>query len=267
MEPTDKFVEINKALWNEKTRHHVSSDFYDMPSFMAGKTTLKDIELGLLGDVTGKSVLHLQCHFGQDTMSIARMGARTTGVDLSDEAIGTATRLAVELSLNARFICCNLYDLPQHLDEQFDIVFTTYGTIGWLPDMKAWAEIVSGYLKPGGKFVFAEFHPALWMFDNDFTHVQYSYFNKEVIVEYEQGTYADRQADMRLESVSWNHDLAEVMQSLINAGLRIELFHEYDHSPYNCFANTIEVAPGKFQVKGMEGKLPMMYALRAEKQA
>ena len=267
MQSADKFAEINRALWNEKTKHHVNSDFYDMPSFLAGNTTLKDIELGLLGDVNGKNVLHLQCHFGQDTMSIARMGAAATGVDLSDEAINTATKLAGDLSLNAKFICCNIYDLPQHLDEQFDVVFTTYGTIGWLPDMKKWAEIVSRYLKPGGKFVFAEFHPALWMFDNDFTHVQYSYFNKDVIIEYEQGTYADRQADMQLESVSWNHDLAEVLQSLINAGLSIEVFSEYDYSPYNCFANSIEVGPGKFQIVGMEGKLPMMYALRAVKQS
>lgn len=259
------FVDVNKALWNERTKHHVSSDFYDMPSFLAGNTTLKDVELGLLGDVKGKAVLHLQCHFGQDTMSLARMGAKATGVDLSDEAIYTATRLADELTLDTKFVCCNLYDLPQHLDEQFDIVFTSYGTIGWLPDMKTWAGIVARYLKPGGKFVFVEFHPTLWMFDNDFTYAQYSYFNKEAIVEEEQGTYANKNADMKLRSISWNHSLSEVMQNLIEAGLHIEVFNEYDYSPYNCFANTVEIAPGKFQIKGMEGKLPVMYAIKAGK--
>jgi 2-polyprenyl-3-methyl-5-hydroxy-6-metoxy-1,4-benzoquinol methylase len=261
----DNFVEVNKALWNERTKHHVGSEFYDMPSFMSGNTSLKDIELGLLGDVTGKKILHLQCHFGQDTLSLARMGAQVTGVDLSDEAINTAIKIAGDLSLNANFICCNIYDLPQHLNEQYDIVFTSYGTIGWLPDMQAWAGIVSRYLKSGGKFVFAEFHPTLWMFDNDFTYAQYSYFNKEVIIEEEQGSYADKGADMKLVSVSWNHGLAEVMQNLMDNGLRIETFTEYDYSPYNCFANTVEIAPGKFQIKGMEGKLPMMYALKAEK--
>ncbi len=261
----NNFVEVNKALWNERTKYHVNSDFYDMPSFIAGSTTLKDIELGLLGDIKGKTILHLQCHFGQDTMSLSRMGAKATGVDLSDEAISIATQLTKELSLDTKFICCNIYDLPQHLNEQFDVVFTSYGTIGWLPDMKEWAGIVSRYLKPGGKFVFAEFHPTLWMFDNKFTYAQYSYFNREEIVEEEQGTYADKGADMNLRSISWNHGLSEVMQNLIEAGLHIEVFNEYDHSLYNCFANTVEIEPGKFQIKGMEGKLPMMYALRAKK--
>lgn len=259
------FVEINKALWNERTRHHISSDFYDMPSFVAGNTSLKGPELSLLGDVKGKTILHLQCHFGQDTMSLARMGATVVGVDLSDEAINIAAKLASELSLDARFICCNIYDLPQQLNEQFDIVFTSYGTIGWLPDMKQWAGIVSRYIKPGGKFVFVEFHPTLWMFDNNFTHAQYSYFNIEEIVEEEQGTYANKGADIKLQSVNWNHSLAEVIQNLIDTGLRIDVFSEYDYSPYDCFANTVEVGQGRYQIKGMEGKLPMMYALRASK--
>ena len=265
MKTLDRFVEVNKALWNEKTKHHVTSAFYDMPSFMAGANTLKDIELGLLGDVSGKSILHLQCHFGQDTLSLARLGAKVTGIDLSDKAIETAKGLAEELSLAAEFICCNLYDLPHYLDRQFDIVFTSYGTIGWLPDMKRWAEIVSRYVKPGGYFVFAEFHPTLWMFDNDFKYVQYSYFNKEEIIENEEGTYADKKADIKLESICWNHGLSEVMQNLINAGLRIEEFHEFDYSPYNCFANTVEIAPGRFQVATMQGKLPMVYSIKAAK--
>jgi ubiquinone/menaquinone biosynthesis C-methylase UbiE len=111
--------------------------------------------------------LHLQCHFGQDTLSMSRMGAQTTGVDLSDKAIDAARKLNQEINQQATFICCNIYDLPQHLDQQFDIVFTSYGTIGWLPDLNQWAALIARYLKPGGKFVFAEFHPVVWMFDND----------------------------------------------------------------------------------------------------
>jgi 2-polyprenyl-3-methyl-5-hydroxy-6-metoxy-1,4-benzoquinol methylase len=265
MEHEKNFSAVNKALWNEKTVHHLGSDFYDMPSFLAGKSSLKDVELGLLGDVKGKKILHLQCHFGQDTLSLARMGADVTGVDLSDKAIEKAGELAQQLSLNAKFVCCNIYDLPQHLEEQFDIVFTSYGTIGWLPDMKAWAEIVARYMRPGGAFVFVEFHPTLWMFDNEFTYAQYCYFKRDAIVEMEKGTYAERGADIELQSISWNHGLSEVMQSLIDSGLTLEQFGEYDHSPYNCFANTVEVVQGKYMIRGMEGKLPMMYSLKMVK--
>lgn len=235
-----------------------------MPSFLAGNTSLKDIELGLLGDVTGKKILHLQCHFGQDSLSLARMGAEVTGMDLSDKAIDAANELAQQLALNAKFICCNIYDLPKHLDEQFDIVFTSYGVLGWLPDLKTWAEIVARYIKPGGKFILVEFHPAVWMFDNEFTYVQYSYFNREPIVEAEEGTYADKNAEMKLECISWNHGLAEVMQSITDVGLIIQAFHEYDYAPYNCFSGTIEAAPGKFQIQKMKGKLPLTYAVKAE---
>src|SRR5690606_20725019 len=115
-----------------------------------------------------KKVLHLQCHFGQDSISLARLGASVVGVDLSDKAIEQAQHIAQELNADARFICCDIYDLPKHLNEQFDIVFTSYGTIGWLPDLDKWASVIHHFLKPGGQFIFAEFHPVVWMFDNDF---------------------------------------------------------------------------------------------------
>lgn len=258
------YIEINRALWDEKTAHHVKSDFYDMESFMQGKTSLKHIELGLLGDVKGKSILHLQCHFGQDSLSLARMGAKVTGVDFSGEAIVNAKKINEQLGLDATFICTDIYSLPDVLQGQFDIVFTSYGTIGWLPDMKRWAEVVARYVRPGGTFLIVEFHPVVWMFSNDFSGVQYSYFNREPIIETLEGTYADRNADIKKQEIGWNHDLSEVMQSLLGAGLRIAGFHEYDSSPYNCFQNTVEVAPGAYQVMGMEGKIPMVYALMAE---
>lgn len=259
------YLETNKALWNARTPHHVVSAFYNMDAFLQGASTLKGIEMNLLGDVKGKSVLHLQCHFGQDTLSLARMGAKVTGVDLSDVALQTARNLAVQLDLEARFIESDVYQLQQVLPEEFDVVFTSYGVLGWLPDMGRWAQVVAKHLKPGGYLVLAEFHPVIWMFDNDFTHVQYSYFNTETIIENETGTYTDRDAPLQLESVNWNHNLAEVLQGLLNAGLQIEVFQEFDYSPYNCFRNTVEVAPEKFQIQGMEGKLPMVYALKAKK--
>lgn len=265
MDQTDRYLELNKALWNAKTPHHIASDFYQQDEFLQGKSSLNAPELELLGDIGDTDVLHLQCHFGQDTLSLARMGARVTGADLSDKAIDAARELAGTLKLDACFICSDLYSMPGVLDVRFDTVFTSYGVLGWLPDMKRWAQVVSHFLRPGGRLVLVEFHPAVWMFDNDFTRVAYSYFNREAIVEEEEGTYADREAPLSMTAVSWNHSLSEVIQSLLDAGLRLDLFREYDYSPYDCFRNTVETRPGKFHIKGMEEKLPMLYALQATK--
>ena len=165
------YIDINKKSWNNKVDFHVQSDFYDLDGFLKGNTSLNDIELALLGDIKGKSILHLQCHFGQDTISLARLGAAVTGIDLSDKAIEKARELSLKTDTAASFICCNIYDLPQHLDKQFDIVFTSYGTIGWLPDLDKWAHIVSRFLKPTGRFVFVEFHPVVCMFGDDFKEI------------------------------------------------------------------------------------------------
>lgn len=262
----DNYLNINRRLWNGRTQHHYQSKFYDNAGFIAGKNTLNDIELPLLGNLQGKTVAHLQCHFGQDSLSMARMGASVTGIDLSDEAIKIATQQAQLIGMPARFIVSDVYGIDPSLDNSFDIVFSSYGTIGWLPDMQRWAAVVARLLKPGGHFVFAEFHAAVWMFDNDFTHVAYSYFNREQIIETETGTYADRDADLSLQSVTWNHDLGEVLQSLLDAGLHLQVFREYDYSPYNCLANMVDTGDGKFMIKGMEGKLPLVYALKMKKQ-
>ncbi len=259
------YLEINKKLWNARTEVHVTSEFYNVDEFIKGKSSLNDIELNLLGDIKGKSILHLQCHFGQDSISLAQLGATVTGIDLSENAITHANALVQTTHQNVTFICCDIYDLPNHLNTQFDIVYTSYGTIGWLPDMDKWANIVSTFLKPNGKFVFVEFHPAVWMFDNDFKTVAYSYFNKEAIVELENGTYADKNASIKLESITWNHSIGEVLTALLNKGLEINSFKEYDYSPYNCFNETVEIAPNKFQIKELQGNIPMVYGLVAIK--
>src|SRR5436189_4993553 len=129
------YVELNRRAWNMRTTYHVQSSFYHVKEFTKGESSLNAIELALLGDIKGKSILHLQCHFGQDSLSLARMGAKVTGVDLSDKSIEKAKELNKQLDLDADFICCNIYDLPNHLTKEFDIVFTSYGTIGWLPDL------------------------------------------------------------------------------------------------------------------------------------
>lgn len=262
---TKNYLQINKQLWNNKTEVHLNSEFYDNENFIKGKSSLNQIELALLGDVKGKTILHLQCHFGQDTISLSRMGAKTVGVDLSDKAIATAKDLAQQTNANAEFICCDVYDLPKHLNQQFDIVFTSYGTIGWLPDLDKWAKIVSQFLKPGGQFIFVEFHPVVWMFDDDFKTIAYNYFNVEPIIEIEEGTYADKNADIKQQAISWNHDLSEVINSLIKNGISIQQFNEYDYSPYNCFNETIEAAPNKYRIKHLGAKIPMIYSLVGEK--
>ncbi|WP_347069407.1 class I SAM-dependent methyltransferase [Flavobacterium sp. WV_118_3] len=265
MEIPKDYLATNKATWNQKVDYHVDSDFYNTEAFLNGKSTLNDIELHLLGDVTGKKILHLQCHFGQDTLSLARMGAKVTGMDLSDKAIAKARELAEQLNLDATFVCSDVYDLPHQLEGEFDIVFTSYGTIGWLPDLDKWAQVIHHFLKPGGKFVFAEFHPVVWMFDYDFTKIEYSYFNTETIIETTSGTYADKEAPLKNESVSWNHPLTEVFQSLIKNTLEINTFEEYDYSPYSCFNEVEEFAPNKFRIKHLDNKIPMVYAIVATK--
>lgn len=265
MASPENYLDINRKSWNEKTQVHVDSDFYDMKSFLAGETSLNSIELDLLGDIKGKRILHLQCHFGQDTISLAKLGASVTGVDLSDAAIAKARELATQMDADVSFICCDIYDLPNHLDEQFDYVFSSYGTITWLPDLDKWAKLISSFLKPGGKFVFVEFHPVVWMFDDNFEKIGYNYFNDGAIIESESGTYADRSAEMRPENVTWNHSMSEVIGSLIAAGLNLQSFNEFDYSPYNCFNKTIELAPRKYRIEHLGNKIPMVYALVAKK--
>lgn len=265
MEKAKDYLAINRSSWNNKTDVHVVSDFYDMEGFRKGNISLNPIELELLGDIQGKKILHLQCHFGQDSISLSRLCAEVVGVDLSDKAIDHARKIASELNSTAEFICCDVYNLPQQLDREFDIVFTSYGTIGWLPDLDQWAKVISRFLKPGGTFVFAEFHPFVWMFDNQFEKIAYNYFNSGPIIETESGTYADRNVEITQEYVCWNHSLSEVMNSLIQNGLEIKVFNEYDYSPYNCFNKTIEIAPKKFRIEDLGDMIPMVYAIKAIK--
>lgn len=265
MKKEDNYLDINRKAWNDKTEVHVNSEFYDMPSFLAGKSSLNSIELELLGDVKGKKILHLQCHFGQDTISFSRMGAKATGVDLSDKAIDKARELSVQTEAHTRFICSDVYSLNEVLDEQFDIVFTSYGTIGWLPDLEKWAATVSRFLKPGGQFVFAEFHPVVWMFDPNFEKVVYRYFKTEAIIETELVTYADMTTPAEYEMITWNHSISEVVNNLIHKGLEINILNEYDYSPYNCFRGTEEFETGKFRIAHLRNDIPMVYAIKATK--
>lgn len=267
------YFEANKKLWNQRTVVHKDSSFYDVESFKKGETSLKEIELSEVGDVQGKKLLHLQCHFGMDSLSFSRLGATVTGVDFSEEAISEANKLNDELKLDATFICNNVYDLHPGSNQNplmgsaasFDIVFTSYGVIGWLPDLDKWAAIIAHNLKPGGFFYMAEFHPVVWMFDDEFKYIQYSYANSGVIETDLQGTYAQRDAKIKSKEYSWNHSISEVINALVKHGLQIDFFNEYFYSPYNCFSNTIEDKHGNFHIKGLENKILMVYSVKATK--
>ena len=227
-------MQANRGLWDEWAKLHVHSEMYAHESFLRGRNSLNPLELSEMGSVQGKRLLHLQCHFGHDTLSWARLGAEVTGMDFSHEAINIARQTADGLDLPARFICCNLYDLPQHLDETFDVVFTSYGVLTWLPDLRKWAHIAARYVKPGGSFYMAEFHPFSMVFNDESEQVEqrYAYFNEGAIVLPAQGSYADREADVHGVTYEWSYPLGEVLTALIDAGLRIQFVHEF---PYTCY--------------------------------
>lgn len=260
------YLETNKEHWDAMVDAHWESDFYDVQGWLAGKDSLGAIELGMLPELQDKRLLHLQCHFGQDTLSLARRGAVVTGADLSSRAIERADELAGLAGLQGSFVHSDVYSLPQHLDAAagYDVVFTSWGTIGWLPDLERWASVIDHFLAPGGAFVFAEFHPVIWMFDDARTKLEYSYFKRDAIVDHNEESYSG-DAKAATSEVSWNHSLAEVIGALLGRGFTLEAFDEYDHGHHNCFADSVEVGPGKVQIKGYEGVLPVSYALRARK--
>ncbi len=255
------YFEINKDLWDKWAELHVNTKFYDIEAFKNGKSSLNKTELNLLGDLKGKSILHLQCHFGQDSLSLARLGAQVTGVDLSEKGIEIAQSLAKELNLDVEFVCSNVLELDQNLKGKFDIVYTSYGTIGWLPDLNQWGKIVNHFLKPGGKFVMVEFHPLMNMYDDDFSSLKYSYFKKDLVLLDESGSYADVDAKhVKGQSATWDYSLSEAIMALLNTGMTLHDFQEYDFSHYDIFKDSIKNEEG-FQVKGLEGKLPLMFSL------
>ncbi len=260
------YAEINRSLWNGKTEIHVKSDFYDVENFKKGKSSLNYIELEALGEVKGKSLLHLQCHFGLDSLSWARLGAKVTGIDLSDKAIEYARSLNDELGLDAEFICSDIYDLKNVSGKKFDIVFASYGIIGWLPDLDKWAEIISHFLNPGGTFYMVEFHPFLWMFDKNYEKIIYSYFDRGPIIEEQLGTYAEWDSEFRHLSCEWCHSLSEIISSLMKHGLKLESFEEYPLSVYNCFNKAVKREHGHWEIEGLEDKLPMMFSVKAIKE-
>lgn len=255
----------NKALWDERAKAHIKSDFYDNESFLNGRNTLNDVELNALGDISGKSIIHLQCHFGQDTLSMARMGAKTVGVDISEEAVRIGRDLNKQLSLDTKFVCCNVLDTLDHVNESFDIVFVTFGATCWLPDLDEWASIISALLKQGGMLYYHEFHPTFYMIDDKTKKIGYPYFNRGAMIEQHQGSYTDQAEDIELKEVFWSHSMSDLIMACIRSGLRIDLLNEYDYSPYNCFENMTEIEKGKFILDVNGVRLPHTLEMKATK--
>jgi SAM-dependent methyltransferase len=242
-----EYFDTNRNLWDAKVEFHKNSEMYDLQGFLNGRNMLNSIELEGLGQVSGKKMLHLQCHFGQDSMCWARMGAKVTGVDLSPKAITLARQLNDQLKLDVEFIESNVLDLKNYLQGQFDIVFTSYGTYGWLPDLEQWAKVIHHFLKPGGVFYIADFHPILYMYDFPSQSLKYDYFNSgDPNEEISEGTYADKNAPIKNKEFFWCHSLSEVISPLLNQGLQLMKFEEFPYSPYDCFENMTEIEKGKF---------------------
>jgi len=264
----DKYIKGNLDLWNELTPIHARSAFYDVEGFKKGRCTLKSIELEELGDVSGKSLLHLQCHFGLDTLSWARLGAKVTGVDFSDESITLARSLSKELGIKANFICSDIYDLPKVLNKKFDIVYTSAGILCWLPDLKKWAGVIALFLKPGGFFYIFEEHPFTVVFDNSAgvteLKVTQSYFHAAEPVAWEvTGSYTGEKTDRPHTSYEWTHSMGDILNALMSSGLKIEFVHEFPLCVWRRFPFMEQDKAGWWRIKG--DKIPLAFSLKATK--
>ena len=267
----DQRIEINRRNWNERTPIHVASDLYNVEGFKAGRITLSDIEIDELGSVAGKSLLHLQCHFGMDTMSWARLGAEVTGVDLSDASIDVAKQLNAELALGARFLRSNVYDLPDVLQERFDIVYTAIGALCWLPDLTNWAQIVARYLKRGGTFYMLDEHPTGRIFasvqnaDGGYdleTENQYFPNPDGLLDDGERNSYTGSDT-IKTPVYEWQHSMSEIVNALIGADLKIEYVHEYPFSFFQALPQMRQRIDGWWELDEYCGNIPFMLSIKA----
>jgi SAM-dependent methyltransferase len=264
-EDLKEYFEANKESWNECTPHHIGSAMYDMEGFRKGRNSLCSISMEALDEIEGKKILHLQCHFGQDTMSMARMGAKMTGLDFSEDAIFAARNLAKEMNLDVDFVCSNVYDAVANVDHDFDGVFLSYGALCWLPDMEKYGQVIDQCLKPGGKVYIIEFHPVIQMIEYEDGTMPYDYFNSgQASAWTSKETYTGDQTGERT-TYYWQHSLAEILKPYIDMGYMIEHFSEHDWSPWNCYPNMHEISKGMYRYGPDKNPFPHVYALRARK--
>ena len=268
--PVDEYIEANRRNWDDRVAIHVASRFYDVASFKDGRSTLLPIEREEVGDVRGKTLLHLQCHFGMDTLSWAREGAFVTGVDFSPEAIRTAQGLAQELRIDARFIESDVYRLREVLSGTFDIVFASYGVLCWLPDLPAWFEIAAGFLRPGGFLYIIDGHPVAEMLEEGseaqgFKFV-FPYTGSEPVASESDRTYTDQQGSVGHGlSYTFSHGLGEIIMAALQAGLRLEFLHEFTSGFFPRHPSMRQRPDGYYELPENPLQLPFMFSLKARK--
>lgn len=265
----DHYLAANRTHWDELVPIHARSASYNVAGFKGGRISLDRLEREELGDVRGKSLLHLQCHFGLDTLSWARLGAQVTGVDFSAAGIEQARALSAELDIPAQFICSDIYELPNVLSGQFDVVYTSYGVLTWLPDLPRWGQIVAHFLRPGGVFYIAEIHPFANVFyegdDAVDLRAHYSYFYSPEPLRFEdEGSYADAQAQVANKvTYEWTYTLADTVSALTAAGLRIEFLHEFPWCCFQKFPFLEQDEEGRWWQPGRATTVPMTFSLKA----
>jgi SAM-dependent methyltransferase len=264
---------LNRANWDERVPIHIGSNAYDLGPLHERRGRLNAIEEAELGPVAGLRVLHLQCHFGRDTLTLAQRGADVVGLDFSEPAVDAARRLANELGLadRARFVVADLYDAPTAISAgaSFDLVYVTWGALCWLPDVRRWAEIVAGFLKPGGRLYLAEAHPAAYIFDDEarlpdgMPGLFVPYFQGEALVLDDPRDYADDNARLgNSRTVQWVHPLGETVTGIIAAGMSLDWLHEHDSVPWRMFRCLQEGEDGAYRWPDKPW-LPLAFSLKA----
>lgn len=267
----DEQLEANRRHWDEVVPLHMIAESYNVAGFKAGTSKLNAVELEEVGDVRRRTLLHLQCHFGLDTLSWAREGAIATGVDFSESAIEAARALAAECGIDARFVVSDVYGLPDRLQGQFDIVFTSYGVLFWLPDIERWAQVAAHFVRPGGTFYIVEFHPFAHVFDDapdiEDLYVRYPYFTPDEPLRFEQdSSYAGPPANLKNRTTyEWPHGVGEVVTALIDAGLRIEFLHEFPFTTWRFLPIMERSADGTVRLTKHDGSVPLLYSVKATK--
>ncbi len=260
---------LNRAHWEDLADLHPTTDAYDVEGFLDGESSLMPLEREELAGVEGETMLHLQCHFGLDTLSWAREGWDVTGVDFSATAIETARELAAETGLDDRaaFVEANVYDVPEVVDQEFSLVFTSYGVLTWLPDIEGWAEVVADCLAPGGTFYVAEIHPFSHVLmdvglRDGRLHSDWRYFGGAAQAYDEDGSYADPTATLdNTETREWPHPLGDVVTALLDAGLELDFLHEHEFACFEQVAGMVEREDGYWDLPG--ASLPFLFSLRA----
>ena len=273
----DEYRAANLANWNDRVPIHWDSDGYKIRNYVDDPEYVSDVtqfdrDRDELRDVSGKTLLHLQCHIGTDTLSWARSGASVTGVDFSESAITAARKLSAESNTPGEFVVAELYDSPNALPgRQFDIVYTGVGALCWLPDIDGWAKVVAHFLKQGGIFYILEAHPMMGAVsdehDGDLIVLDWPYFEAAGPQGYEEEeSYTGTGTDSHTQQYNFPHGLGEIINALIKAGLQIEFVHEHKVIPDQVFPFLVRGKDGFYRMpEGRENHLPLMHSIRAHK--